>query len=414
MLEQDPMISAKTISETEVIRNGQLQSLHASPAQTSVQASTRAKCSFCMDGLSPIHLAEANVLFLRKRITEGNLNEATDIARIAWEQFPGIRESADTMKLIDSIMDGLQQKLNLQVLVPISNTTSAMTTVIDHLQDLARTNPSLIEQGFTRTLEGFKAEMNSIRTAIHEPAARITELNQLVNQLVYKPIARGNAGEAILTDLWIESFTKDQIEKLGGAGREDLLIRPYLGSNGSARFGDAISIERKTGKQRFTGSHREEAIRHAKEKGASIAMLIFDSQDNLPASVKPVSISREQGLLVVVADMQSGSWKMMRETIEVLQIVMDSSNHRIEQINIESIQEVVTELGSLVKLIEQVKGNSAKIRVCADELEQNAVNIKALVKSYQDRLHQAITGAGTSQDRLPHADGNMIQRKEAA
>jgi hypothetical protein len=47
---------------------------------------------------------------------------------------------------------------------------------------------------------------------------------------IYKPIAKGNADGAILTDMWTEHFAKDQIEKLGGAVREDILTTPlHLG-----------------------------------------------------------------------------------------------------------------------------------------------------------------------------------------
>jgi hypothetical protein len=51
-------------------------------------------------------------------------------------------------------MEGLQEKMNIQVPVPISNTTVAMTAIIDLLEELAETAPSLIKEGFTRTLEG--------------------------------------------------------------------------------------------------------------------------------------------------------------------------------------------------------------------------------------------------------------------
>ena len=365
------------------------------PSCARIEEKSMVKCGICRDGQRPFDLSESNLLFLQKRVADSNLNEAIDIARIAWEQFPQIRQSADTKRIMESIMEGLQEKMNVQVLAPISSTTTAMTAIIDRLENLVDSNPSLIERGFNRTIEGFRSEMNNIRAAIQEPTAKISELNQLVNQLLYKPIAKGNAGETILTDLWTEHFTKDQIEKLGGAGREDMLVRPYLGGdNGTSHFGDAISIERKTGKQKYTGSHREEAIRHAKEKGASIAMLIYDSQENLPLIVRPVSISREQGILVVVSDLQSGSWKMMRETIEIIQTIMQHSNNKdIAAIDVDAIQEVATELGNMVKLVEQIKGNNAKIKSCAYEVEQSIVTIKALVKSYQERLQLAVTGA---------------------
>ena len=337
-------------------------------------------------------LNESNINFLERRLADGNLNEAIDIARIAWDQFPRLKESADTKRMMEMLMEGLQEKLNVHVLLPISNTTAAMTAIIDRLEDLADTNPALIDQGFNRTFEGFRSEMNAIRTAILEPSTRISELNELVHQLIYRPISKGNAGETVLTDLWTEYFTKDQIEKLGGAGREDILVRPYL-DDSIARFGEAISIERKTGRQKHTGSHREEAMRHAKEKGAAITMLIYDSQENLPQSVRPVSMSREQEMLVIVCDLQSGSWKMVRETIEIIQRMMHASSKGIGEINIEAIQEVVTELGNMVRLVEQIKGSNAKIKSCADEVEQSVVTIKALVKGYRYKLQAAVTGA---------------------
>jgi hypothetical protein len=216
-----------------------------------VERTDQSKCPVCRNDGRVIELSEPNVLFLDKRITDSNLNDAIDIARVAWEQFPQIRQSADTKRIMESIMEGLQEKMNVQVLAPITSTTTAMTAIIDRLENLVDSNPSLIERGFNRTIEGLRTEMNNIRAAIQEPTTKITELNQLVNQLVYKPTAKGNAGETILTDLWTEHFTKDQIEKLGGAGREDILVRPHLGAdnnnssnNGTSHFGDAISIER--------------------------------------------------------------------------------------------------------------------------------------------------------------------------
>jgi hypothetical protein len=346
------------------------------------------------DGRSVTSLSGSNINFLEHRISDGNLNEAIDLARVAWDQFPRLRESTDAKRTIALLMEGLQEKMNVQVLVPVGNTMTAMTAIIDRLEKLAQTNPSLIEQGFNRTLEGFRAEMTSIRAAIHEPTAKIGELNILVSELMHKPIARGTFGESVITDLWNEQFTKDLIKQVGGAGREDLLIRPYLGNNGSARFGDTIALERKSGKQKFSGSHRMEAIRHAREKGASIAMLVYDNQDNLPQAVKPVSISRERGILIVVCELQSGTWRLAREMLEVIDVAMTAANKNINEINIEQVQQVAAELGSIVKVLEQIRGNGAKIKSCADEVEQSALTIKAVVKDYQEKIHSAISGIG--------------------
>lgn len=358
---------------------------------SSDEISSGVRCGVCRDGERTFGLSELNALFLEKRIADGNVNAAVDISRIAWDQFPRLKESAETKRMAEFIMEGLQEKINTQVLMPISNTTAAMGIIIDRLEDLVDKNPALIEQGFNKTIEGFKSEISTIKSAVQEPTAKISELSQMVNQLVYKPIVKGTVGEAVLTDTWIEHFSKDQVVKLGGAGREDILVTPYL-NDGAARFGERIIVERKAGKQKYNGSHRQEAIQHAKEKGASFAMLVYDTQDNLPMTVKPVSVSREQGVLLAISDLQSGSWKMMRETIEVIQQALHSSSQDVAAIDVDAIQEVVTELGNMVRLVEQIKGSNAKIKGCAHEVEQNLLTIKALVKSYQSKLETAILG----------------------
>src|SRR5687767_13674539 len=124
----------------------------------------KTKCIICGSGNTS--LSERNENFLEMRNIDGNLNEAIDISGIAWEQFPRLRDSSDANTIVNSLMEGLQEKLNIQVLAPISNTTVAMGTMIDRLQDLATRNPTLIEQGFSKTLEGLRTEMNTIRLAI--------------------------------------------------------------------------------------------------------------------------------------------------------------------------------------------------------------------------------------------------------
>jgi hypothetical protein len=97
---------------------------------------------------------------------------------------------------------------------------------------------------------------------------------------------------------------------LGGAGREDCLITPYL-NNGLNRYGDRISIERKSGKQKYTGAHFDEAVRHSIERGATYSII-----DNIP---QKTIFAREKGVLVAVVDIESGTWKMAREIFEILQ-----------------------------------------------------------------------------------------------
>jgi hypothetical protein len=50
----------------------------------------------------------------------------------------------------------------------------------------------------------------------------------MLEKLVYKPSVKGSVGEKILEEIWLQYFDKDLIDPLGGAGREDFLVTPYL------------------------------------------------------------------------------------------------------------------------------------------------------------------------------------------
>ncbi|HZA42499.1 MAG TPA: hypothetical protein VE504_01870 [Nitrososphaeraceae archaeon] len=208
----------------------------------------------------------------------------------------------------------------------------------------------------------------------------------MLSQLVYKPSVKGSAGELILAEMWPQYFNKDLIERLGGAGREDLLVTPYL-NNGISGYGDRISIERKSGKQTYTGAHFKEAIQHSIEKGASYSIIVYDTQENLP---QKTMFAREKGVLVAVVDIQSGAWKMAREIFEVLQKEIMSKRKSVNEINTKIIQEVATDIGLLVKHASDIRGKTAKIQNLAEKIDEDLDEIKAAVGNYQNRLKTAV------------------------
>jgi len=209
----------------------------------------------------------------------------------------------------------------------------------------------------------------------------------MLSQLIYKPAVKGSVGEKILADLWPQYFNKDLIEMLGGAGREDFLVTPYL-NNGVSGYGDRISIERKSGKQTYTGTHFKEAIRHAVEKGATYSIIVYDTQDNLP---QKTMFAREKGVLVAVVDIESGTWKMAREIFEVLQKEITSKRKTVNEINIKVIQEVATDIGSVVKYTSDIRGKTAKIQTLTEKIDEDLDEIKAAVGIYQHKLKAAVT-----------------------
>ncbi|MGH9983163.1 MAG: hypothetical protein ACRD8W_04310 [Nitrososphaeraceae archaeon] len=228
--------------------------------------------------------------------------------------------------------------------------------------------------------------LNQIVSSINAPTTQIQQIYQMLSQLVYKPSVKGSAGEQILADIWPHYFNKDLIERLGGAGKEDFLVTPYL-NNGISGYGARISIERKSGKQTYTGAHFKEAIRHSIEKGATYSIIVYDTQENLP---QKTMFAREKGVLVAVVDIQSGTWKMAREIFEVLQKEITSKRKTVNEISIKVIQEVATDIGALVKYTSDIRGKTARIQKMTKEIDEDLDGIKDAVGNYQRKLKDAV------------------------
>ena len=278
-------------------------------------------CYFCNNSTNEIYLTESNRHFLLERVKEKNLDEAITISRIAWDNFPLLKESADTKKIVETVLKGVQQTIRDQIFMPITSSINALNALTTTLQN----NPKQIQECSKQTIQSLNESIKQIIFAINNgPSAQIRQIQEMMSQLVYKPNIKGSAGETGLADMWPQYYRFDLVEKLGGAGREDLVVTPYLNS-GFSRHGDRISIERKTGKQKYSGTHFDEAVQHASARGISYSIIVYDTEENLR---EKTIIVRENGVLVAVADIHSGTWQMARDMFEVLQKEVDSKKEK--------------------------------------------------------------------------------------
>src|SRR5215472_6524451 len=188
----------------------------------------KVKCSFCIYGDRAINIAESNENFIIARIEEENLDKAITISRIAWDNFPVLKESAGTRKIVDTLLKGVQKMINEQILSPITTSTNGLTVLMSTIEKLTEQNPTLIEESSKRNIQGLQSELTHLKDIINGlyNAPLIQQINQMLSQLLYKPNSKGHAGETVLADLWPRYFNKDLIEVLGGAGREDCLVIP--------------------------------------------------------------------------------------------------------------------------------------------------------------------------------------------
>ena len=307
------------------------------------------QCYFCNNSVNQTSLTESNRHFLIERVKEQNLDAAITISRIAWDNFPILKGSADTRKIMDTVLRGVQQTMNNQILAPITASINALNSLTAILQN----NPKLIQESSKQTIQSLNESIKQVVFTINNgPSAQIRQIQEMMSQLLYKPNVKGSIGETLLGDIWLHYYKFDFVERLGGSGRDDFIVTPYLNSSVS-RHGDRISIERKTGKQKYTGTHFNEAVQHANARGISYAIIVYDTVDNLP---EKTLIVRENGVLVAVVDIQSGTWQMARDMFEVLQKELNVRKKNVDEVkmNMKVIQEVSNDISTLIRITSNI------------------------------------------------------------
>jgi hypothetical protein len=111
----------------------------------------------------------------------------------------------------------------------------------------------------------------------------------MLMQLIHKPNVKGSVGEQVLAEIWLGKFERDHVDVIGGKGKVDLLVTPYLNTSIN-RHGDRISVERKSGAQKYKIKDLDDAVRHAIENGVAYSIIVYDTQENLPQ--KPMIVIR--------------------------------------------------------------------------------------------------------------------------
>jgi hypothetical protein len=268
-------------------------------------------------------------------------------------------------------------------------------------------NPKLIQQCSEREIEALKTQFKALEGIINEPSKNMNLVVNMISEILHKPNTKGRIGEKILVDIWPQHFEHDDVRLVGNAGNEDLMVIPYLNS-GINNYGEKISIERKTGKQGYTRSHFKVAVDHAIDKGASYAMLIYDTKENL--SRKSTIFARDRGVLVAAVDLESGTWRVAREMFEVLQKELGISKKGVSEINVDVIQEVAMDIAILIDYTAKIRVKNGKIKSYSEGIGDDRDELNRVVKHYHLKLKSAISGSGRTNDCK--TTGNISQGGE--
>jgi hypothetical protein len=351
------------------------------------------ECPICGSPVSKTSLTANNLSFLSERGRDGTIDAAVTLARISWNNFPSLRLSADSQIVINELLKALQEKVNAS-LSPMEKMVGVVSPLMTNLQQLGQRIPSDVKSEFALTDKTLRAGLDELRKTaegIRDPIQKdIAHLTDTINKLIYKPTVKGTVAEKSLANAWQEVFLKDQIKPLGGAGRTDILVIPYLTSPNSGP-GEKIVVERKAGDQSYLGEHLDEVVGHARKNGATYAMLVYDHQENLTEDQRPIYLTSEGPILVCVTDVGLGGWKTAREVIEVLQLAKPRESVSVlHETRLEDVRKIATEMQTITNIIERLRKDNSSTLNSAEKVQSNINELERSLNSYRDRLRDAL------------------------
>ena len=109
-------------------------------------------------------------------------------------------------------------------------------------------------------------------------------------------------------------------------------------------------------------------------RGLSYSIIVYDTEENVP---EQTVFARENGVLVAVTDIQSGTWQMVRNMFEVLQKELSLIKKDVNEVKINTklIQEVSNDITALIKFTSNVKLNNTKILHLTKKIDQDTTEI---------------------------------------
>jgi hypothetical protein len=279
--------------------------------------------------------------------------------------------------------------------------TKMVYPLSEKLEELTAKLPEDVKKEFYEINMQLNEKLKSIHeaaTSATEPVQRdVKELSDTINQLINKPSSKGLVNEETLKLSWQEVFVKDKTFKKGGAGQADLVVIPYLQLRGT-RFGQKIILERKAGRQKYCGTHLQEAIEHTKAEGSHYVILVYDTASNLLEVQRPFYLTMLDGIVTAVTDVETGGWKTAREVFEVFQSVLpNDASDNAGKLDIEKLQRTIDEMATINQQIETLrKCNNSTLSNC--EKARTLINkLEELIAAYQEKLRDQLCNQNTPQ-----------------
>ena len=382
------------------------------------------ECPLCHNQIESRRVSGGNLGFLQERDRGGNLDEAISLARICWINSSALGVSANAKAMIESFAENTRKAVVgevKEILLPLKTTMSGLRTIFDALEKVEEKLPEKLKPHFTTEFSKLQDKFNALEATMKTGTMSIQQLNERISELIYRPAIKGKVSETSFELNWSDAFPRDDVQRLGGAGREDLLVRPYMETGkGSGTWIKGISVERKSGKQKHSSAHQTEAVRHAKDIGCNYAILVYDQPENLAETAKPLRIDQLDGVILAVVDIQSGSWKVAKQLFEILQSRENSSNGDID---IGRLQKTIDDWATVQCSVEKIRRDATTCYNASDRmLRINLAALEEAIEHYRQRLKSflnegsgklegyqkqpGLTGIQTSMTVTPHDIGS--------
>jgi hypothetical protein len=137
----------------------------------------KGQCYFCKNSINDISLTESNRHFLIERIKEHNLDASITISRIAWDNFPILKESADNKKIVETVLKGVQETMNNQIFAPITASINALNSLAATLQN----NPKQIQESSKQTIQSLNESIKQVVFTINNgPSTQIRQIQEMI------------------------------------------------------------------------------------------------------------------------------------------------------------------------------------------------------------------------------------------
>lgn len=363
-------------------------------------------CPLCGSQIKEFNVSNSNLRFLQQRFDENNLDQAISLASLSWSSFSMAKLGSNEKAIIDVLLAEIKTQLS-KSLIPLEMIAKTAYPLSERLDKMIEKVPSelKVEFGELRTqLHDSLKNLQETARNLNEPIQRdLKELFQFINLLTNKPIVKGVINEETLSLSWPEAFPKDNVSKKGGPGQPDLIIIPYLEVNGF-QIGQKITIERKSGQQRYSGSHLHEALKHSKIEGSKFCLLIYDSPANLLENQKPIYLTVLDGITVGICDMQTVGWRTLRQLFEVIQAVLPNTEPNPCTLNVTELLKTVEQMHTINVQIELLRKNNNSTLSSCQKVQDNINQLEKIILHYQELLKELLS---------PKNNTTTFQRQES-